>query len=83
MITIEEHEKYGLDLQKAHNFLGELQAILSNEYGAKNKSTVLAIDAFTAVTKLKSRLDDRVCAEFQDIPDDRATNVYYCNSKLR
>lgn len=73
MINLEEHRIIGERLFLMRNKLGEL----ARSSGLSKWERARARRAQEAVDRLRSLLDDRVCREFPDLPDEDVVRVYY------
>jgi hypothetical protein len=76
-LTLEQHEKLGLELQTMRDRLVNISVELSKAY--PHKISDISSKASETIDVLRNALDDKVCQENPNFKD--ATKVYYRSNR--
>ncbi len=74
-LSFEEHDKLGIELQKMNDQIAFVVAKLGKVY--KKETVNVALEALSALDKLRSHMDDHVCRENSGQSDQTINRVYY------
>jgi hypothetical protein len=80
-LTYEEHVEIGNRLKEIHDYIIKLDVKLSNSYAKKFNDLRCPANwagtAHGAIGCLRSSLDDAICREFPNKPNEEVLSVYY------
>lgn len=76
-LTLEQHEKLGLELQMMRDNLINISVKLSKAY--PHKISAISSKAGETIDVLRSALDDKVCQENPNLKD--VTKIYYRSNR--
>ena len=76
-LSLDKHQEIGGSLKDMREKLIELHTILCSTYGKNSVEVRRVIRACQGIDDLRCQLDNCVCKEFPELPNDVVLNAYY------